>query len=160
EAPGPWAGGDGLGCRSHRSGPGLRAAAWRSATARGRPGVAGAGPADRGRRTGGRGELTVAGRSGQRPGEVVVTSWSRAACRARIVRLSYLPTDVRGIWSTKAQWSGRCQSSTESASDRQSERAVAVTPDLRLTRTNGRLPQRSSGTPTTAASVTRGSRRT
>src|SRR5699024_1387349 len=74
EAPGPWAGGDGLGCRSHRSGPGPRAAAWRSATGRGSPGAAGAGPEERGPRTRDRGELTVVGRTGQRPGEIVVTS--------------------------------------------------------------------------------------
>ena len=82
---------------------------------------------------------------------------------ARTSFLSNLPTEVRGTASTNAHRSGTCQRATRCPSHAQSTAASASSEPLRVsgaaprtTTASGRSPQRSSGTPTTAASATSG----
>lgn len=70
--------------------------------------------------------------------------------------LSYLPTLVRGISSTNAHRSGNHQRTTLSARNARRSPALTVAPSRTTTTASGRSCQRSSGTPTTAASSTSG----
>ena len=73
-----------------------------------------------------------------------------------MVFLSYLPTLVRGISSSIVQRSGSHHRTTLSARKSRSSAGVIAAPSCSTTAASGRSCQRSSGTPTTAASRTSG----
>src|ERR1700757_4722197 len=84
------------------------------------------------------------------------TQYPCSAYRERMAFLSYLPTLVRGISSTNVHRSGNHQRATLSARNVRSCGALTDAPCLVTTTASGRSCQRSSGTPTTAASSTWG----
>src|SRR5918995_1661238 len=88
-------------------------------------------------------------------GAVTTSSSPSAYCR-RSSFLSNLPTDVFGTSMTNAHRSGSCQRASVAARNSRSSPGVTKFPFHTTTVASGRSPQRSSGTPTTAASTTSG----